>query len=234
MVETGAEPETAEPEHETAEPAHETTPAPAGRWFDAPVLSGDHVRLEPMSHSHAEGLAAAADDQVFEHLRITRVPRTREEGEAFVRAVLAQRDKRVLLPWTQLDAVTGEVAGTTSYYEIELGVPTSFYATVQLACNVRVVDDPDEKAAVLNRQLGHFEPGSGRAPVPTEADRRLLSGLRALELTVTGVRAKFKYAGNKQDAHRREIAAGLAARGGPSDNRARAHLLRGLEKSAEP
>ncbi|MFD2081928.1 transcriptional regulator [Actinopolymorpha cephalotaxi] len=117
---------------------------------------------------------------------------------------------------------------------VEHGVPTSFYATVQLACDVRVVDDPEEKATALNRQLDHFEPGSGRVPVPTEADRRLLSGLRVLELTVTGVRAKFKYAGNKEAEHREEIAAGLAARGGRSDDRARAHLLRRLEQSAGP
>ncbi|SDS55726.1 GNAT family N-acetyltransferase [Actinopolymorpha singaporensis] len=128
MVQTSAaEPGTAEhgasepgaSEPGASEPAHETGPAPADRWFETPVLSGDHVRLEPMSLAHAEGLAAAADDQVFEHLRIRQVPRTREEGEAFVRAVLAQRDRRVLLPWTQVDAVTGEVAGTTSYYEVD-------------------------------------------------------------------------------------------------------------------
>ena len=43
---------------------------------------------------------------------------------------------------------------------VERGVPTSYYATAQLACDVRIVDDPEEKAAILDRQLGHFEPGS--------------------------------------------------------------------------
>src|SRR5262245_43692807 len=38
-------------------------------------------------------------------------------------------------------------------------VPTSYYAAVLLECDVRVIDDPAEKAVVLNRQLGHFQPG---------------------------------------------------------------------------
>jgi transcriptional regulator len=110
----------------------------------------------------------------------------------------------------------------------ERGVPTSYYATVQLACDVRLVDDPEEKAAVLDRQLGHFEPGSARLPVSAEEDpdRRLLPGIRGIELTVTGVRAKFKYGGNKTAEHVREIADRLEERGTRADIAAREHALR--------
>jgi transcriptional regulator len=112
--------------------------------------------------------------------------------------------------------------------DVANGVPTSYYASVQLECDVRVIDDPDEKAAVLNRQLGHFEPASGRTPVPApdSTDRRLLPGIRGLELTVTAVRAKFKYGGNKEAAHRAQIGERLAERAGPLDEPAREHLLR--------
>jgi transcriptional regulator len=111
---------------------------------------------------------------------------------------------------------------------VERGVPTSYYATVQLACDVRVVDDPEEKAAILDRQLGHFEPGSDRLPVEAheEPDRRLLPGIRGIELTVTDVRAKFKYGGNKEAAHVREIADRLEERGSRADLAARDHALR--------
>jgi transcriptional regulator len=111
---------------------------------------------------------------------------------------------------------------------VEHGVPTSYYATVQLACDVRVVDDPAEKAGILTRQLGHFEPGSARLPVSadTDPDRRHLPGIRGIELTVTDVRAKFKYGGNKDAGHRREIASRLEERGEPADIAARAHVLR--------
>jgi transcriptional regulator len=110
----------------------------------------------------------------------------------------------------------------------ELGVPTSYYATVQLACDVRVVDDPEEKAAILDRQLAHFEAGSGRRPVSAadDPDRRHLPGIRGIVLTVTDVRAKFKYGGNKTAEHVREIADRLEERGTAADIAARDHALR--------
>lgn len=109
-----------------------------------------------------------------------------------------------------------------------LGVPTSYYASVQLACTARVVDDPAEKADLLTRQLGHFEPGGGRLDVSSteDPDRRLLPGIRGIELTVREARAKFKYGGNKEAAHRARIGELLAERGGPLDAEARGHLSR--------
>ncbi|MET9138724.1 FMN-binding negative transcriptional regulator [Streptomyces parvulus] len=110
----------------------------------------------------------------------------------------------------------------------EHGVPTSFYAAVQLRCHARVVDDPAEKAALLNRQVGHFQPegGSARAAAGEAPYGRLLSGIRGLRLEVTGVRAKFKYAGKRTGEVRERIAAGLAGRGGPRDAEARDRLAR--------
>ncbi|ANN20357.1 transcriptional regulator [Amycolatopsis orientalis] len=108
------------------------------------------------------------------------------------------------------------------------GVPTSYYASVQLECDVRLVDGAEEKAALLDRQLAHFEPSGDRVAVSaTEApDKRLLPGIRGVELTVTGVRAKFKFGGNKQPADRARIDAELERRGGPLDAWARAQLAR--------
>ncbi|WP_112467292.1 FMN-binding negative transcriptional regulator [Streptomyces triticisoli] len=82
----------------------------------------------------------------------------------------------------------------------EHGVPTSFYAAVQLRCTAHVVDDPREKAELLNRQLGHFQPegGSARAAAGEAPYGRLLSG----------------------------ITVALTERGGPRDAAAREHLLR--------
>ncbi|MDT0468178.1 FMN-binding negative transcriptional regulator [Streptomyces gibsoniae] len=110
----------------------------------------------------------------------------------------------------------------------EHGVPTSFYAAVQLRCTAHIVDDPAEKAELLHRQLGHFQPEGGSArPAAGEAPYgRMLPGIRGLLLEVTDVRAKFKYAGNKADQVRDRIEARLAERGGPGDAAAREHLLR--------
>jgi transcriptional regulator len=110
-----------------------------------------------------------------------------------------------------------------------LGVPTSYYTGVQLLCRAEVVDDPDEKAAILARQLAHHEPpGSTRVTPSTdlESDRRLLPGIRGLRLHVEHVRAKMKYGGNKTSEHRAVIAEHLADRAGPLDLRVRDRLLR--------
>ncbi|CAN5516261.1 FMN-binding negative transcriptional regulator [soil metagenome] len=111
----------------------------------------------------------------------------------------------------------------------DLGVPTSYYTGVQLLCRAEVVDDADEKAAILAVQLDRFEPdGSTRVTPGTEveSDRRQLPGIRGLRLRVEGVRAKLKYGGNKTHDHRTTIARHLAERDAPGDRAARDHLLR--------
>jgi len=113
-----------------------------------------------------------------------------------------------------------------------VGVPTSYYAAVQAQCDVAVIDDPAAKADLLNGQLAQFEPlGSGRQPVSVDdpSDRRQLPGIRGMRLSITGVRAKFKYGGNKTAAHRREIAEALRSRNGSMDTAARARLLARLD-----
>ena len=130
--------------------------------------------------------------------------------------------------WAYVEAAWNADPGT----DPEVGVPTSYYTGVQLLCRAEVVDDPDEKAAILATQLAHFEPpGSTRVPPSpdVESDRRKLPGIRGLRLHVEAVRAKMKYGGNKEPNHRHEIAERLAVRDGPMDAQARAHLLRRLE-----
>ncbi|MBO1337299.1 FMN-binding negative transcriptional regulator [Streptomyces sp. VRA16 Mangrove soil] len=110
----------------------------------------------------------------------------------------------------------------------EHGTPTSFYAAVQLRCTARVVDDPAEKAELLNRQLGHFQPPGMSATVAADEGpyARRLPGIRGLRLQVTDVRAKFKYGGNKPEEVQDRIAEGLAERGRPLDAAALAVQLR--------
>lgn len=110
----------------------------------------------------------------------------------------------------------------------EYGVPTSYYAAVQLACDAEVIDDPARIAAILERQLGHFQPEGKHAPVEPGENRygKLLGSIRGIRLAVTDVRAKFKFGANRTVEHRRAVAARLAVRGRPLDLEARANLLR--------
>jgi transcriptional regulator len=126
-----------------------------------------------------------------------------------------------------VDAATNANPGT----DPDLGVPTSYYTALQLHCRAEVIDDPDAKAAILARQLEHFEPEHStrvRPSTDVDSDRRQLPAIRALRLTVDHVRAKQKYGGNKSPEHRERIADALAERGGPMDAEASAMARRHL------
>jgi transcriptional regulator len=113
----------------------------------------------------------------------------------------------------------------------EYGVPTSYYAAVQLACDAEVLDDPAQIAAILERQLAHFQPEGKHAPVQPGDNRygRLLGSIRGIRLSVTDVRAKFKFGANRTVEHRKVVAAKLAERARPLDIEARANVMRRIE-----
>jgi transcriptional regulator len=115
----------------------------------------------------------------------------------------------------------------------EHGVPTSFYAAVQLTCTAHIVDEPTAKAALLARQMAHFQPEGGSAPVAAgeEPYGRQLSGIRGLRLEVREVRAKFKYGGKRSTAVQQRISERLAVRDAPGDAAARVHQQRRLAAS---
>lgn len=106
------------------------------------------------------------------------------------------------------------------------GIPTTYYAAVQLSGTAEVIDDAEAKLAILRRQLAAFQPDDGHVD-PSEHVKSL-PAIRGLRLAVSEVRAKFKYGGNVDAAHRQAVAERLAARGGPGDEAARRHVLESL------
>ncbi len=112
------------------------------------------------------------------------------------------------------------------------GVPTTYYAAVQLAGEVEIIDDPDRKLALLRHQLAALQPDEHIHDPATH--HRLLPGIRGVRLSISDVQAKFKYGGNADRAHRLAVAQRLERRGRLSDDAARQHLLRRLQtESAE-
>lgn len=80
-------------------------------------LQGHGVRLEPMEHHHAEGLAAAATDGRLWELWYTSVPEP-EATEGYIAAALAGLRDGHMLPWVVRDEATGRIAGSTRYHDI--------------------------------------------------------------------------------------------------------------------
>jgi transcriptional regulator len=115
-----------------------------------------------------------------------------------------------------------------------LGIPTTYYAAVQLGGVARVHDErvtPGSVAEILRRQLATFQPDVPVAD-PSVAHGAKLSAILGIEIRVERVLAKFKYGGNVDEVHRRAVAERLRARGGPGDGAAAAHVVRRLEAEA--
>jgi len=108
-----------------------------------------------------------------------------------------------------------------------LGIPTTYYAAVQLRGHAHVATSTAETAAVLRRQLAVIQPGVAVAD-PEEAHSANLNGIRAVILHVEDVLAKFKYGGNVDEAHRRAVVEHLHERGDPGDAAAARHVERRL------
>ena len=108
-----------------------------------------------------------------------------------------------------------------------LGIPTTYYAAVQLVTEATVVDDEQGKLAILRAQLAALEPEVAHAD--PEVHLRRLPGIRGIRLRVRQVTGKFKYGGNVDVTHRTAVAHHLGERNGPGDRAALAHLLRRVD-----
>ena len=107
------------------------------------------------------------------------------------------------------------------------GVPTTYYAGVQLIGEAHVLDVAEDVSAVLREQLQSLQPDI-EVVDPSEHGPKLRA-IRGLRIAVSEVRAKFKYGGNVDREHRLAVAARLDARRAPGDADARAHLVRRLD-----
>ncbi len=108
-----------------------------------------------------------------------------------------------------------------------LGIPTTYYAAVQLIGTARVDYEPGLIADVLRRQLAVIQPGIEVAD-PEVAHLAKLRSIRAITISIEEVRAKFKYGGNVDRSHREAVIGLLRERGGPGDIAAAEHTARRL------
>ena len=87
--------------------------------FVAPVtLRGVHATLEPLEPSHAEDIARAASDGELWRLWYTSVPAPERVGE-WLATALDMRDRQGALPFAVRSNATGEVVGSTRYFNVD-------------------------------------------------------------------------------------------------------------------
>ncbi len=111
-----------------------------------------------------------------------------------------------------------------------LGIPTTYYAAVQLKGYAKVKDDPADIADVLRRQLAVFQPSVAIAD-PLVAHAEKLDAIRAVVLSIEEVAAKVKYGGNVDRSHREAVIDRLRARNSAGDVSAADHTERRLTSS---
>jgi RimJ/RimL family protein N-acetyltransferase len=85
-----------------------------------PELTGSLVRLVPLGVEHAAGYFAAGTpgEEVFEFTGARAMLHSVEDARDDIVTALAARARGERFAYAQLDAATGELIGTTSYYEV--------------------------------------------------------------------------------------------------------------------
>jgi RimJ/RimL family protein N-acetyltransferase len=84
-----------------------------------PILEGDYVRLEPLSHDHADDLREATQDGKLFELWYTPVP-SPEGMTAEIDRRLGLYDAGTMMPFATIDTATGKAIGMTTFMNIKL------------------------------------------------------------------------------------------------------------------
>ena len=83
-----------------------------------PLLSGLHIRLEPLAYSHVDGLvvAAAADPSLYQW---SPVPQCKSAAMSYVETAMAWRDAGTAVPFAIVRSEDGIVIGSTRFWNLE-------------------------------------------------------------------------------------------------------------------
>jgi RimJ/RimL family protein N-acetyltransferase len=81
-------------------------------------LTGQHIRLEPLTREHVDALADAANDPSL--YQWSPVPRGRAEAARYVDTALAWRDAGTAVPFAIVSAADGAILGSTRFWNLEL------------------------------------------------------------------------------------------------------------------
>lgn len=82
------------------------------------VLTGKHVRLEPMTDAHVPGLAEMGAGQTFWDFMLYGNINTTDDMRNWVQDILSRAEKGTDLPFVVIHLASGRVAGATRYLNI--------------------------------------------------------------------------------------------------------------------
>jgi RimJ/RimL family protein N-acetyltransferase len=82
------------------------------------VLTGNHVRLEPLTEEHIPALAEIGIGQPFWHFMLYGDMNSVEDMQNWVRDILSRAEKGTDLPFVAIHLASGRVAGATRYLNI--------------------------------------------------------------------------------------------------------------------
>ncbi len=148
--------------------------------FELVTLEGAHVRLEPLSLRHVDGLLAAAtgDRSTFGY---TLVPDDRASMTAYVEDALAHAARGSQVPFATVSIALDCVVGSTRFYELDPWDWTALAPGAQPVARVGPID----RASIGHTWIG---PDAQRTPVNTEAKLLMLGhafdvwGVRAVRI----------------------------------------------------
>jgi N-acetyltransferase len=82
------------------------------------TLEGQHVRLEPLTKAHLDGLTSVGLDEELWRW-IPSPVQTREDMAAYIETALNEQERGVSLPFALVDRSTGRAIGSTRYGNID-------------------------------------------------------------------------------------------------------------------
>ncbi len=119
-----------------------------------PTLEGEHLRLEPLNHSHKEELALACEDGKLYELWYTWVP-SPESMSADIDRRLGLYAAGTMMPFATIDKLSGKAIGMTTYMNMKLeNFKVEIGSTWLAASYQKTAINPEVKLLMLGYAFG--------------------------------------------------------------------------------
>ena len=145
------------------------------------VLTGKHVRLEPLSVAHSKHLweATGGDRELWKWVLVKfAIPKSENDMEQLIKSMVAEKVDNEREPWAVIDLKTNKCIGSTSYLDIKierktLEIGSTFYGAIAR----RTAINTETKFLLLSEAFDN----RGYERVQLKADNLNEVSLRAIE-----------------------------------------------------